>query len=133
MEDIILKESLIFSKNWKEEDVIKIIKFDEDKKNNLSNEMSFGERIEDDEKLDLNEYSDLIDKFFSIFIQKEIDQLNNDIKTILDYFYLRELQIEQYITDKYHDDKKRHLNIRLADYYLGFNLKKMNLLVKIQN
>lgn len=97
MENIILKESLIFSKNWKEEDVIKIIKFDEDKKNNLSNEINFGKRIEDDEKLDLNEYTDLIDKFFSIFIQKEIDQLNNDIKTILDYFYLRELQIEQNI------------------------------------
>ena len=119
MEDMILRESLIFSKKWKEDDIIKIMRFEEDKKKSSANETNLEEGIEHDEKIDIKEYSDLTDEFVSIFNQKDIEQLNNDIKLILDYFYFRELLIDQYIDDKYkNNDKKRHLNIRLADYLL---------------
>ena len=119
MEEMNLSESLIFSKKWKEEDLAKIIRLEEDKKNNSSNEANLEEGFEDDEKIDIKEFSDLTDEFFSIFIQKDIEQLNNDIKLILDYFYFRELLINQYISTKYkNNDKKRHLNIRLVDYLL---------------
>ena len=98
---------------------MKIMRFEEDKKKNSSNEANLGEGIEDDEKIDIKEFSDLTDEFVSIFIQKDIEQLNNDIKLILDYFYFRELLIDQYIDDKYkNNDNKRHLSIRLADYLL---------------
>ena len=119
MQEIMLRETLIFSKKWTEEDIVKVIKFEEDEKYNTTLDINFGERIDNDEKIDIKEYSDLIDEFFSIFIQEDIDQLNNNKKIILDYFYYGELLIEQYITNIYkNNDNKRHLNIRLADYLL---------------
>jgi len=119
MQEIYLRETLIFSKKWTEEDIMKIIRYEEDKKNKTTNEANLGEGFENDEKIDLKEYSDLTEEFFSIFIQEDIDQLKNDIKIILDYFYFGELLIESYITNLYKtNDNKRHLNIRLADYLL---------------
>jgi hypothetical protein len=118
---------LIFSKKWTEEDMMKVIKYEEDEKNNTTYDVNFGEGIENDEKIDIKEYSDLTNEFFSIFIQEDLDQLNNNNnkKIILDYFYYGELLIEQYITNKYkNNDNKRHLNLRLADYLLRFQFEK---------
>jgi len=47
-----------------------------------------------------------------------LDLLNNDIKIILGYFYIRELIIENYINEKYKNNTfKRHSNLRIADYF----------------
>ena len=85
----------------------------------LTKETDLGEGMENDEQINLKEFSDLIDEFCSLFIQEELNQLNNDMKIILNYFYFRELLIDHFITEKYKDnDNKRHLNIRLDDYLL---------------
>ena len=120
MEEIFMRESLIFSRQLKQEDIIKILNFEEDKKSKLlTKEIDLGEGMENDEQINLKEFSDLIDEFCSLFIQEELNQLNNDMKIILNYFYFRELLIDHFITEKYKDnDNKRHLNIRLDDYLL---------------
>lgn len=93
-----MRETLIFSRKWTQEDIRRIIRFEEDKINNPANNSNSWEKIENDEKIDIKEYSDLTDEFFSIFIQEDIDKLNKDTKLILDYFYFRELLIDEYIT-----------------------------------
>ena len=114
-----MKESQIFSKIRKKEDILKNMRVEEDKKNGTTYDANFGEKIENDEKINIKEYSDLIDEFSAIFLQDDINKLNNDKKIILDYFYIGELQIERYITNIYNNnDNKRHLYIRIADYLL---------------
>ena len=62
----------------------------------------------DDKKLDEKDYSELQNEFYSINNQNEIEQLNNDTNKIIQYFYLRELLIEDYINQKYkNNDNKR--------------------------
>ena len=118
MTEIFMRESQIFSRQFKPEDIAKIIQFEEGK-NNLLKPNDFGEEISHGEKINLDEYKDLTDEFNKIIIQKDIDLLGNDIQRILDYFHFGEIIINQYISDKYkNDNNKRHLNIRLADYLL---------------
>lgn len=94
---------------------MKAISFEEDK----------NEQIENDEKINIKEYSDLIGVFYFNFKQEDIDILNDDKKKILNYFYLRESKIETYINNKYkNNDNKRHLNIRLADYLLRVQFRE---------
>ena len=63
------------------------------------------------------DYYDLLNEFCSIFDQKEIDQLNNNINMIIQYFYLRGLMIEEYINQKYkNSNNKRKKSIIYADY-----------------
>ena len=74
---------------------------------------------EDDQKINLEEYTDLLNQFKLYFNQKEFDLLNNDIKNLLDYFYIRELIIENYINEiNKNNTFKRHSNLRIADYFL---------------
>ena len=62
----------------------------------------------DDKKLDEKDYSELQNEFYSINNQNEIEQINNDTNKIIQYFYLRELLIEDYINQKYkNNDNKR--------------------------
>ena len=68
--------------------------------------------------INLEEYNDLLNEFNSYCNQTELDLLNNDIKFILEYFYLRELIIEDHINEKYKNNtSKRHSNLRIADYF----------------
>ena len=108
-----MKESLIFSKLWTEEDVSK----------NLTE--CFDDEYEmDDKKIKLEEYSDLLDLFSSLFKQEEIEKLKNNYQILLEYFFLREKKIEDYISKKFKtNDNKRHLNLRLADYILRINFE----------
>ena len=113
-----MRETLIFSKQWKQEDILKILKFEETSEDWYDkNDYDFEE--ENDKKINLEEYTDLSDKFVSEIKQEELESLNNDISKIIEYFYLKELIIEKYINEKYSDNyNKRHLNLRFADYLL---------------
>jgi len=123
MEEIVMRESLIFSREFKQEDILKLFQ-SEGRNNYLSNPDEFGEEITDGEKINLEKFLDLTDEFNRIIIQKDLELLGNNIQRILDYYYLREIVLNQYISDKYKDDNdKRHLYIRVADYLLGANFK----------
>ena len=116
--DIFIKESNIFSREWKKEDIQKILKFKETNKNWYQKNQNDDYEEEDDQKINLEEYTDLLNQFKLYFNQKEFDLLNNDIKLILSYFYIRELIIENYINEKYKNNTfKRHSNLRIADYF----------------
>ena len=116
--DIFIKESNIFSREWKKEDIQKILKFKETNKNWYQKNHNDDYEEEDDQKINLEEYTDLLNQFKLYFNQKEFDLLNNDIKIILSYFYIRELIIENYINEKYKNNTfKRHSNLRIADYF----------------
>ena len=118
-----MRESLIFSREFKHEDILKLLQ-SEGRNNYLSNPDEFGEEITDGEKINLEKFSDLTDEFHRIIIQKDLELLCNNIQNILDYYYLREIVLNKYISDKYKDDNdKRHLYIRVADYLLRTNLK----------
>ena len=113
-----MKESLIFSRQWTQADVIKELSFD---KNNEEwydrNEFEFDE--EDEQKINLKEYIDIYNEFCSIFKQEELESLNNDISKIINYFYFGELVIENYINKKYrNNNSKRHSSLRYLDYLL---------------
>ena len=115
MEEIFLRESTIFSRQWKQEDIIKLMKFKKDNKNDIFAD----DYEEDDKKINIEDYNDLLNEFYRLFIQKEIDLLDNDIKNTIEYFYLRELMLKNYISEKYKfNDNKRHLYLRLLDYLL---------------
>ena len=120
-----MRESLIFSKQWKQEDIMKLLKF---KENTTVGNMTDGyddDNEMEDKKIKLEEYMDLLDKFSSIFKQEEIDKLKNNYQLLLEYFFLRELMIEEYISDKFKtNDNRRHLNLRLADYLLRINFEE---------
>ena len=116
--DIFIKESNIFSREWKKEDIQKILKFKETNKNWYQKNQNDVYEEEDDQKINLEEYTDLLNQFKLYFNQKEFDLLNNDIKLIIAYFYIRELIIENYINEKYKNNTfKRHSNLRIADYF----------------
>jgi len=74
-----MRESQIFSRQFKPEDIAKIIQFEEGK-NNLLNPNDFWEEISHGEKINLDEYKDLTDEFNKIIIQKDIDLLGNNIQ-----------------------------------------------------
>ena len=113
-----MRESQIFSRQFKPEDIAKIIQ-SEESKNNLLNPNNFREEISHGEKIKLEEFKDLTDEFSKIIIQRDIDLLGNNIQRILDYFYFGEIIINKYISDKYkNDNDKRLLNLRIADYLL---------------
>ena len=117
-EECFFRESLIFSRQWKKEDILKIVQFDEN-----NNELSLNNENDiydvDDKKIKFEEYKDVMDEISSVFNQKEMELINNDIKLIIEYFYLREIIVDQYICDKYkNNDNQRHLNLRLEDYAL---------------
>ena len=116
--DIFIKESNIFSREWKKEDIQKILKFKETNQNWYQKDKNDDYEEEDEQKINLEEYTDLLNQFKLYFNQKELDLLNNDIKIILAYFYIRELIIENYINEKYKNNTfKRHSNLRIADYF----------------
>ena len=116
--DIFIKESNIFSREWKKEDIQKILKFKETNKNWYQKSQNDDYEEEDDQKINLEEYTDLLNQFKLYFNQREFDLLKNDIKIILSYFYIRELIIENYINEKYKNNTfKRHSNLRIADYF----------------
>ena len=125
MNEIFMRESLIFSKQWKQEDIMKLLKF---KENTTVGNMTDGYDDDyemEDKKIKFEEYKDLLDKFSSIFKQEEIDKLKNNYQLLLEYFFLRELMIEEYISDKFKtNDNRRHLNLRLADYLLRINFEE---------
>ena len=115
MEEIFLRESTIFSRPWRQEDIMKLMKFKKDNKNDLFAD----DDEEDDKKINIEDYNDLLNEFYLVFIQKEIDLLDNDIKNTIEYFYLRELMIKNYISEKYKfNDNKRHSYLRVLDYLL---------------
>ena len=117
--DIFIKESNIFSREWKEEDIQKIYKLKENDKDWYEQNENDIYEEDDDKKINLEEYNDLLNEFNSYFNQTELCLLDNDIKFILDYFYLRELIIEEYINEKYkNNSSKRHSNLRIVDYFL---------------
>jgi len=117
--DIFIKESNIFSREWKEEDIQKILKLKENDKDWYEQNENDIYEEDDDKKINLEEYNDLLNEFNSYFNQTELCLLDNDIKFILDYFYLRELIIEEYINEKYkNNSSKRHSNLRIVDYFL---------------
>ena len=117
--DIFIKESNIFSREWKKEDIQKILKLKESNKDWYQQNENDIYKEDDDKKINLEEYNDLLNEFNTYFNQTELCLLNNDIKFILDYFYLRELIIEEYINEKYKNNTfKRHSNLRIVDYFL---------------
>ena len=121
MEEIFLRESTIFSRPWKQEDIMKLMKFKKDNKNDLFTD----DDEEDDKKINIEDYNDLLNEFYHVFIQKEIDLLDNDIKNTIEYFYLRELMVKNYISDKCKfSNNKRHSYLRVLDYLLTVNLKE---------
>ena len=125
MNEIFLRESLIFSKQWNQEDILKLLKFEEDTKGRDISDEYEDDNENDDKKIKLEEYSDLLDKFTSLFKQEEINNLKNNFQILIEYFYLRELMIEEYISDKFKlNDNKRHLNSRLTDYLLRINFEE---------
>ena len=94
---------------------MKLMKFKKDNKNDIFAD----DDEEDDKKINIEDYNDLLNEFYRVFIQKEIDLLNNDIKNTIEYFYLRELMVKNYISDKYKfNDNKRHSYLRVLDYLL---------------
>ena len=124
MDEIFLRESQIFSRQWKKEDIMKLLKFKEQTKIGRIPDRTEDDDI-DDKTIKIEEYSDLLNKFSSIFKQEEIDKLKNDYKILIEYFYLRELMIEEYISEKFKlNDNKRHLNLRLADYLLRIQFEE---------
>ena len=125
--DIFIKESNIFSREWKKEDIQKILKLKESSNDWYQNNETENDIYEedDDKKIDLEEYNDLLNEFNLYFKQKELDLLNDDIKFVLEYFYLRELIIEEYINEKYKNDNfKRHSYLRIADYFLRIQFEE---------
>ena len=121
MEKIFLRESQIFSRIWNEDDVKNIIKYKNEKKEGNRPEL---DEI-DDKKIKIEEYLDLFKKFASLFKQEEIDKIRNDKKNLIKYFYLREVIIEKYISDRYKlNDNKRHLNLKIADYLLRIQFEE---------
>ena len=95
-EEFFFRESLIFTRQWKKEDIEKIVQFDEN-----NNELSLNNENDiydvDDKKIKFEEYKDVMDEISSVFNQKEMELLNNDIKLIIEYFYLREIIVDQYV------------------------------------
>ena len=102
-----MRESLIFSREFKHEDILKLLQ-SEGRINYLSNPDEFGEEITDGEKINLEKFSDLTDEFNRIIIQKDLELLCNNIQNILDYYYLREIVLNKYISDKYKDDNDKY-------------------------
>ena len=69
-----MRETLIFSKQWKQEDILKILKFEETSEDWYDkNDYDFEE--ENDKKINLEEYTDLSDKFVSEIKQEELESL----------------------------------------------------------
>ena len=102
-----MRESSIFSRQWNQEDILKLLKLEEDIKGRDITDEYEDDNENDDRKIKLEEFSDLLDKFTSLFKQEEINNLNNNYKILIKYFYLRELMIEEYISSKFKlDDKK---------------------------
>ena len=67
----------------------------------------------------------------SIFIEKDLILLNNDIKAILEYYYYNELIIEQFISTKYkgkNKKNKRYSYFRIADYALRIQFNVISLI-----
>jgi hypothetical protein len=83
------------------------------------------EEISGEEIIKLEKYSDLLNEFYRIIIQKDIERLGNNIQLILDYYYLRETVINHFISDKYKDDNdKRHDYMRVADGLFRVNFEE---------
>ena len=123
MEQIFIRESQIFTRQWKKEDILKIIQFKEKGKRNQMTDDEIEEI--DDKKIKIEEYKDLFDKFSSLFNQMDIDQLKNNYQMIIEYFYIRELTIELYVSEKYIDnDNKRLLNLRVVDSLLRIQFEE---------
>ena len=115
MEEIFLRESTIFSRPWKQEDIIKLMKFQKENRQDIFAD----EDLEEDKKIFIEDYNDLLNEFYRVIHQEEIDLLNNNIKNIIEYFYLRELKMRNFISEKYKfNDNKRHSYLRVLDYFL---------------
>ena len=110
-----LRESLIFSRQFKEEDIIRLLNFEKDRPDDFLIDYD----IEEDKKISINNFVDLKEKMESLFIKDEIILINNDIKAILEYYYCKELIIEEFISAKYiNNNNKRYTYLRIADYVL---------------
>lgn len=126
-EELFMRESLIFTRQWKAEDIQKIVDFDEN-----NNELSLQNENDiydgpDNKKINFEEYKDVMDEISSVFNQKDMELLDNDIQLILEYFFLREIIVEEFICDKYkNNDNQRHLNLRLADYAIRIQFEENN-------
>ena len=90
-----MRESLIFSRQWDLDIINSYLKQQEKSFSFLTDFDSI-----DDNKLNFEEYIDLKEEFSSLFIQNEIDMMNNDIKKLLEYFYYGEILLENYINKK---------------------------------
>ena len=84
-----LRESLIFSRQFKEEDIIRLLNFEKDRPDDFLIDYD----IEEDKKISINNFVDLKEKMESLFIKDEIILINNDIKAVLEYYYCKELII----------------------------------------
>ena len=120
-----MEDSLIFSRQWKKEDILKIINFPNNQDLSLNKENDIYDDEEDESKINFDDYKDLMNEISSVFNQKDMESLNNDIQLILEYFYLREIIVEQSIINKYkNNDNQRHLNLRLADYAIRIQFEE---------
>ena len=129
-EDIPIRESLIFSRQWKKEDILKVINFPNNQELSLNKENDIYDNEEYERNINFDDYKEVMDEISSVFNQKEMESLNNDIQLIVEYFYLREIIIEQSIINKYkHNDNQRHLNLRLADYAIRIQFEE-NIAIK---
>ena len=130
MEEIFLRESTIFSRAWKKEDIMKLMKFQKDNKQ----DMFADEDEEEDKKINIEDYNDLLNEFYRLFVQEEINLLNNDIRNTIEFFYLRELTMKNYISEKFKfNDNRRHSYLRVLDYLLRIQFEGNNAIKDVSN
>ena len=130
MEDIFLRESQIFSREFKKEDFLNLIKSKEKKNDELLNETDFGEE-KGDNQLDFSEIKELLKEFSKYFLQEDMEKIKNH-QNILHYFYWRELIISHFIEEKYENNNhQRYLNIRVSDFILKFLFEENSSISKI--
>ena len=117
-----MRESLIFSRQWDLDIINSYLKQQEKSFSFLTDFDSI-----DDNKLNFEEYIDLKEEFSSLFIQNEIDMMNNDIKKLLEYFYYGEILLENYINKKYeNNNSKRYSYLRVLDCLLRILFEENN-------
>lgn len=122
MKKIVMRESLIFSRQWDLDIIDSYLKQQEKSFSFLTDFDSI-----DDNKLNFEEYIDLKEEFSSLFKQNEIDMMNNDTKKLLEYFYYGEILIENYINKKYeNNNSKRYSYLRVLDCLLRILFEENN-------
>ena len=87
MEEIFLRESQIFSREFKKEDILNLIEFKEKKNDELLNETNFGEE-KGDNQLGISEFKELLKEFSNYFLQEDMEKIKDNTQNILYYFQI---------------------------------------------